>query len=153
LKKFVPTLEGRKVGILFDEGSDLSKINEVKAGIEKAGATAMLIAPKIGGIEVEGGTLTADGQLSGTPSVLLDAIALVLTKEAAGKLCGESSAIDFVSDAYVHLKAIGYSEEAKPLLDKAGVVPGEGITNLDSSFVKAAARRYPDREPQVRILP
>lgn len=153
LKKFVPTLEGRKVGILFDEGSDLSKINEVKAGIEKAGATAMLIAPKIGGIEVEGGTLAADGQLSGTPSVLLDAIALVLTKEAAGKLCGESSAIDFVSDAYVHLKAIGYSEEAKPLLDKAGVVPGEGITNLDSSFVKAAARRYPDREPQVRILP
>ena len=43
----------------------------------------MLIAPKVGGIPVKGGTLEADGQLAGTPSVLLDAIALVLSSKAA----------------------------------------------------------------------
>jgi catalase len=153
MKKFVPTLEGRKVGILFDEGSDLAEIENLRTAVEKAGATAMLIAPKVGGIKVKGGTLAADGQLAGTPSVLLDAIALVLTPEAARKLCGESAAVDFVSDAFVHLKAIGQSAGAQPLLDKAGVVPDEGLTSLDSSFIKAAARRFPMREPSVRILP
>jgi catalase len=153
MKKFVPTLEGRKVGILFDEGSDLSEINAVKSAIEKAGATPMLIAPKVGGLKVKGGTLEAEGQLAGTPSVLLDAIALVLTQDAATKLCGESAAVDFVSDAFAHLKAIGHSDGAQPLLDKAGVVPDEGVTSLDSSFIKAAARRFPAREPSVRILP
>lgn len=153
MKKFVPTLEGRKVGILFDEGSDLTEINSVRFVIERAGATAMLIAPKVGGIKVKGGTLAADGQLAGTPSVLLDAVALVLTKDAATKLCGESAAVDFVADAFVHLKAIGHTAGAQPLLDKAGVKPDEGVTGLDSSFIKAAARRFSAREPSVRILP
>ena len=153
LKKFVPTLKGRKVGILFDEGSDLAEIDRVKAAITKAGATAMLIAPKVGGINVKGGVLAAEGQLAGTPSVLLDAVALILTKEAATKLCGESAAVDFVSDAFVHLKAIGHSDGAQPLLDKANVVPDDGVTPLDASFIKAAAKRFYDREPSVRLLP
>ena len=153
LKKFKPTLKGRKVGILFDEGSDKAEIESVKAAVEKAGATAMLIAPKVGGIKVKGGTLKADGQLAGTPSVLLDAVALILTEAAATKLCGEAAAVDFVSDAFAHLKAIGHSEEAMPLLDKAGVAPDEGVTGLGKDFVKAAANRFIEREPKVRILP
>ena len=153
LKKFKPTLKGRKVGILFDEGSDKAEIESVKAAVEKAGATAMLIAPKVGGIKVKGGTLKADGQLAGTPSVLLDAVALILTEAAATKLCGEAAAVDFVSDAFAHLKAIGHSEEARPLLDKAGVAPDEGVTGLGKDFVKAAANRFIEREPKVRILP
>ncbi len=80
------TLVGRKVGILFAEGSDRAEIARVKKAAMAAGATVMLIAPKVGGIPVKGGTLEADGQLAGTPSVLLDAIALVLTTQAAKKL-------------------------------------------------------------------
>jgi catalase len=153
LKKFTPTLKGRKVGILFDEGSDKTEIDTVKAAVEKAGATAMLIAPKVGGIKVKGGTLKAEGQLAGTPSVLLDAVAIVLTEAAATKLCGESAAVDFVSDAFAHLKAIGHSAGAKPLLDKAGVDADDGVTGLGKDFVTAAAKRFIDREPKVRILP
>ena len=68
--KMKATLAGRKVGILFDEGSSKADIDRVKAEVEAAGGTAMLIAPKVGGIKVKGGTLKADGQLAGTPSVL-----------------------------------------------------------------------------------
>ena len=75
--------------------------------MEAAGGKAMLIAPKVGGIKVKGGTLKADGQLAGTPSVLFDAVALVLTREAAAKLAEEGAAVDFVRDAFGHLKAIG----------------------------------------------
>jgi len=111
-----------------------------------------LIAPKVGGIRVKGGTLKADGQLAGTPSVVLDAVALVLTPEAATLLCKDSAAVDFVANAFVHLKAIGHNPGARALLNRAGVEPDAGVTDLSSKFTKAAAKRFYDREPKVRDL-
>src|SRR6185295_8444710 len=146
------TLEGRKVGILFAEGSDKAAIARVKKAAADAGASVMLIAPKVGGISVKGGTLKADGQLAGTPSVLLDAIAVILSKKAATQLASDGAAVQFVMDAFGHLKAIGHNAEAKPLLDRAGVKPDAGVTDLSAAFVKAAARRFYDREPKVRDL-
>jgi catalase len=55
-------------------------------------------------------------------------------------------------NAFAHLKAIGASDGAQPLLDKAGVGTDEGVTGLDSAFVEAAARRFYDREPTLRTL-
>lgn len=150
--KMKPTLIGRKVGILFDEGSSKTDIDRVKADVEAAGGKAMLIAPKVGGTKVKGGTLTAEGQLAGTPSVLFDAIALILTRESATKLSEESAAVDFVRDAFGHLKAIGCTPDSDPLLQKAGVARDEGVTGLDKKFVGAAGKRFFDREPKVRTL-
>jgi catalase len=147
-----PTLVGRKVGILFDEGSDLAEIKRVRTMVESAGAAVMLIAPKVGEIDVKGGVLKADGQLAGTPSVLFDAVALILTPEAASKLANDSAAVDFVRDAFGHLKAIGATPGADPLLQKAGVTRDEGMTGLDKKFVAAAGTRFFDREPKVRPL-
>jgi catalase len=146
------TLEGRKVGILFAEGSDRAEIARVKKASLEAGATVMLIAPKVGGIAVKGGTLEADGQLAGTPSVLLDAIAVILTKKAAKDLARQGAAVQFVMDAFGHLKAIGHNADAQALLDRAGVEPDEGVTDLSAAFVEAAARRFYEREPKVRDL-
>ncbi len=150
--KAKPTLMGRKVGILFDAGSNKADIDGIKAAVEAAGGKVMLVAPKVGGIKVKGGTLKADGQLAGTPSVLFDAVALVLTREAAAKLAEEGAAVDFVRDAFGHLKAIGCTPDADPLLDKAGIVRDEGVTALDKKFIGAASRRFFDREPKVRTL-
>ena len=152
VKNAKDTLVGRKIGILFAEGSNLAEIKKVKKAANDAGASVMLIAPKVGGISVKGGTLKADGQLAGTPSVLLDAIAVVLSKKAATQLASDGAAVQFVMDAFGHLKAIGHNADAKPLLDRAGVKPDEGITDLSAAFVKAAARRFYDREPKVRDL-
>jgi catalase len=150
--KMKPTLEGRKVGILFDEGSSKAEIESVRDAVVSAGGDAMLIAPKVGGIKVKGGTLKAQGQLAGTPSVLFDAVALVLTQEAATRLAEEAAAVDFVRDAFGHLKAIGCSRDAEPLLRKAGIAKDEGVTGLDKAFVLAAGRRFFEREPKVRTL-
>lgn len=146
-------LQGRQVGILFAEGSDKKTIDGLKKKIEAQGGTAMLIAPKIGGIKVDGGTLEADGQLAGTPSVLLDAVALVLSKEAAEKLTTDSAAVDFVCDAWAHLKAIGHDDGAKMLLDHCHVpADADGVTDIGASFVDDAALRFFDRESDVRDL-
>ena len=150
-KNWPDTLEGRQVAILFDEGSSKSDIEALKKAVEAAKGTVFTIAPKVGGLSLKGGTMKADGQLAGSPSVLFDAVALVLTTEAAAKLAKDSSAVAFVSDAFAHLKAIGATEGAKALMDRAGVAPDDGVTDLNG-LPEAAKLRYWDREPKVRDL-
>ncbi|MDQ2891553.1 MAG: catalase [Pseudomonadota bacterium] len=146
-------LDGRTVGILIGDGTDAAAVDTLKAAIEKAGGHPMIIAPKVGGAtDAKGSTIKADGQLAGTPSVMVDAIALVLTEEAATAMTKDSAAVQFVMDAFGHCKAIGATDGAKPLLDKAGVEPDAGVTGLGDDFVKAAAKRFYDREPKVRML-
>ena len=147
------TLEGRCVGILFADGSDPAEINAVKDAVTAAKGKPVLIAPKVGGAKLKGGKmLAADGQLAGTPSVTVDAIALVLAPAAAEMLAKDGAAVQFVMDAFGHLKAIGANDGAKALMDKAGVEKDKGVTGLGPDFIKAAAQRFWDREPKVRML-
>src|SRR3546814_11543868 len=99
-------MEGRKVAILFAEGSDKMAIDKLKAYIEGTGGTPFLVAPKVGGIKVKGGTLKADGQLAGSPSVLFDAVASILTEEQAKALSVQGAAVQWFMDAYGHCKTI-----------------------------------------------
>ena len=85
------------------------------------------------------------------PSVTVDAIAVILGEDACAKLVKEGAAVQWVMDAFGHLKAIGHNTAAKPLLDKAGVEPDEGVTDL-AGLAAAAAKRYWAREPKVRTL-
>jgi len=148
------TLDGRKVGVLIADGSYAAQLSAVEAAIKAAGAKVFVIAPKIGGAKLsDGKTRKADGQLAGSPSVLFDAVALVLDEAAAVKLTTEACAVQFVMDAFGHLKAIGASEGARPLMDKAGVEPDEGVTDLGKAFIAAAKLRFFDREPKVRMTP
>jgi catalase len=86
------------------------------------------------------------------PSQIFDAVAIIVSDEGCTQLLKEAAAIEFVMNAFGHLKAIGHNDAAKPLLDKAGVEPDGGITGLDASFITAAAKRFYDREPDVRML-
>jgi catalase len=146
------TLEGRTVGILFADGTDAEELHTLVADVRKAGGVPKLIAPKVGAVPLsDGSTVKADAQLFGQPSVTVDAVAVTLGAEACRKLVKEAAAVQFVMDAFGHLKAIGHSAAAKPLLDKAGVEPDEGVTAL-AGFVEAAKKRYWDREASVRTL-
>jgi catalase len=147
------TLEGRCVGVLFADGSDGAEIDTVVALLAKAKCKAVLIAPKVGGAKLaDGSTRKADGQLAGTPSQLFDAVALVLSADGAAMLAKDGAALDFVANAFAHLKAIGASSGAKPLLDKARVDKDSGVTGLGKAFIDAAKLRHFDREPTLRLL-
>ena len=154
--KYPDTLKGRAVGILVTDGADGAVIDAVKAAAEADGATVKIVAPRIGGVTLKGGKkLKADGQLAGTPSVLFDAVALVLSEAGCAELLKESAAVDFTAFAFTHLKAIGHTAEAQPLLDKAGVVPDAGVVDLAEgadAWIKPARTRQWDREPKVRTL-
>jgi catalase len=151
VKQGDPPMTGRKVALLFDEGSDKAEIDKVSTAVKKAGGSVFTIAPKVGGLKLKGGTMKADGQLAGSPSVLFDAIAVVLHPDAAEKLAMDGAAVQFVMDAFGHVKTIGHNPGAQALLDKAGVVADEGVVSL-ADFAGVAPKRHWDREPKVRML-
>jgi catalase len=137
---------------IIAECSDGAAVNTVLDAITAGGGVAKIIAPKIGGAKLKNGkVMKADGQLAGTPSVMFDAVALILSDEGCAALMKDAAATQFVMDAFGHLKAIGFTPEAQPLLDKARVQADEGVVGLDD-FAKAATQRYWDREPKIRSL-
>lgn len=151
-KNMKETLEGRQVGILIADGSDGAEIDAVVAAVEGAGGKPVLVAPKVGGAKLADGSMKkAQGQLAGSPSQIFDAVAVVLSADGCKMLLKEGAAVQWVMDAFGHLKAIGASDAAKPLLDKAGVEPDAGVVAL-ADIATAGAKRYWDREPGVRTL-
>ena len=114
-----------------------------------------IVAPKVGGAKLaDGAMLPADGQLAGTPSVIFDAVAIVLSAEGAKTLSMESAAIDFVRDAFGHLKAIAVDKGGQALLSKANIGQDEGVVDVTDKekFIAAAKTRQWDREKFVRTL-
>ena len=154
--KMKNTLKGRSVGILLADGSDGAAVKALRKAVEAAGATVKIVAPKVAGVTLaDGKRLAADGQLAGTPSVLFDAVALVLSDEGGRQLAREAAAVDFVRDAYAHLKAIASDAGARPLLKAAGVGKDAGMLDAADSkaFIQAAGTRQWAREAKVRTLP
>ena len=153
--KMKNTLMGRAVGILISDGSSGGAIEKIRKAALAAGATVKIVAPKVGGVKLDDGSmLAADGQLAGTPSVLFDAVGVILSDVGAKVLSRESAAIDFVRDAFGHLKAIAVDKGGKALLDTANVGRDAGIvdsTDTDA-FIAAAMTRQWEREKSVRTL-
>ena len=149
------TLEHRCVGILIDEGSDAAALKALQKAAEAAGATVKIVAPKLGGAVLsDGRKQAADGQLAGTPSVVFDAIAVLLSEAAGKKLAKEAAAVDFVAFAWAHLKAIAHDAGAAPLLKAGNVGKDAGIVPASDpkAFVAAAKTRQWAREPKLRTL-
>jgi hypothetical protein len=151
-KKAGRPMEGRKVAILFAEGSDKAAIDRLKRQIEKAGGTAFLVAPKVGGIPVKGGTLKADGQLAGSPSVLFDAVASVLTAEQAEALAKQGAAVQWFMDALAIAKRSRTTRHRNCCSTRRG--SRRTAASLRSTSSKAWVRGVTGRvKPRCAILP
>ncbi|ASS53200.1 catalase [Rhizobium leguminosarum] len=152
--------EGRKLGILVSEGTDAAIFKALLAEITEQKATFEVIAPKIGGVTLsDGNWIEAHQMIDGGPSVLYDAVALLPSAEGTGDLLKEATARDFVADAFVHCKFIGYVETALPLMQKAGIADSldEGVIALGAAkdvtaFIQALGKlRVWGREPSVKL--
>ena len=153
--KMKDTLKGRAIGILIADGSDGAVIGKIKKAATDAGGIVKIVAPKVGGAKLaDGSMLAADGQLAGNPSVLFDAVAVILSNDGAKALSMEGAAIDFVRDAFSHLKAIAVDQGGQALLKIANVGQDAGVvgTNDQAGFIAAAKTRQWEREKSVRTL-
>ncbi|GJL57756.1 MAG: catalase [Nitrospirales bacterium] len=121
------TFKGRKLGVLITDGVDMKLFKSLKAAVKSEGAIMEIVAPGVGGVEASDGTwIEAAQKIDGGPSVLYDAVALLLSEEGGRALAKEPTARDFVADAFAHMKFIGYVEAATPLFAKAGLTDMDG---------------------------
>ncbi|HEY0281003.1 MAG TPA: catalase, partial [Rhizomicrobium sp.] len=160
LKKPIDSFAGRKLGILATDGADAEIFHALVAAVGKEKAVYDVVAPKIGGVTLSNGTkVVAKQKIDGGPSVLFDAVAILASKDGAKLLAGDSTAKDFVNDAFAHCKFIGYSPEAMALFEKAGLAKdlddaciALGARADAGAFVKACrALRHWEREPKIDL--
>lgn len=141
------SLKGRKLGVLVTDGASAEVLDELKKCAAEQGALIEIVAPMVGGVEMDDGAwVAADHQLDGAPSVLFDAVVLLISDAGSVILLPDPVAKDFISDAFAHMKYIGYSADAELLLHKAGIGEDldEACITLDKpgdvrGFVEACA--------------
>ena len=159
VKKWPNTIAGRTMGVLITDGFDSRLVTSLRAALKKEGADLKLVAPHIGPVaDSDGKKVDPDMQLDGAPSVIFDAVVVAPSKAGADELVGNAASVDWLRDAFGHLKVIGCVAEAQPLLDKAGVpadaklgvLKVEGKTGIDSFIEMARKHRIWDREALVR---
>ncbi len=153
-KNMKETLEGRKVGILIADGSDAAALGSAAQGDRGRGCRKLrrraegrrreTVRRQDDARRTDSCWARPRNSSTPSPSCCPTRVPPALAKEGA--------AVQWVMDAFGHLKAIGSNPAAKPLLDKAGVAPDDGVTGLDDAFLKAAAKRFWAREPNVRML-
>jgi catalase len=119
-----------------------------------------VIAPKIGGVTLSDGTLVAaKHKIDGGPSILFDAVAILVSDTGAALLATDAATQDFVRDAFGHCKYIGMTKEAQPIFVKAGIADDLDDACLAlatakdaTAFVDAiAAMRFWPRELKVDL--
>src|SRR6185369_15708249 len=110
------------------DGTDRTLIDRLREGIEKEGGRVEVVAPKIAG------TKGGDGKPIDADHVPGD---------GAQRLAEHPNAVDWVRDAFGHLKVIGHVPGAAPLIGRAGIAVDEGVIALGgpkdvTAFVTAA---------------
>lgn len=122
LKNGPSSFKGRKIGVLISDNANAELFMALETMTKKEGVMLEVIAPTISGVtDSNGAAIVADQKINGGPSVLYDAVVLLLSEEGAKMLAKEPTAKDFVNDAFAHCKFIGYVPEAKHLINSTGL--------------------------------
>ncbi len=150
---------GRKLGVLASDGADAGLLDALETSLKAQGGVLEIVAPNVSGITLsDGSSRPAKQKVNGGPSVLYDAVAVLLSAAGAQTLVNDAAAKNFVSDAFAHAKFIAFSADAKPLLDRAGVLPDEGCLALNERgdaecfIAMCADLRFWDREAKVHAV-
>jgi catalase len=146
------TLMGRCVGFLVDDGSNAEWIGALKQAIEAEGGQVKLVAPHAGQVTLsDKKAVPVDGMLQGTPSLVFDAVALILPKASVERLQHMSAAQDFLRDAYAHLKALALCPASRAWFDRLHLTEDAGVVEPTAvrAFIRAARTRQWAREKRV----
>lgn len=129
-----PTIESRKVAIICADGVSDAAVLSMKAALMKESAKGFIVAPYLGFVATDaGGQVAVDFSLLTASSVLFDAIYIAGGK---GLESGDGDVMDWINDAYKHLKVIGAGAEAIELLDKSAFT-GKIKKNNDKGIILA----------------
>jgi catalase len=152
------TIATRKLAILAADGVDMAALKAMKEAIERNGAAAKIVAPRLGTLTgADGDQALIDFSLLTGSSVLFDAVYVPGGAASIATLSAERDAIEFVTEAYRHCKPIAAAGEGVELLracpgvlgseDSAGILTAsESSPALIERFIAAIAEhRFWDR--------
>lgn len=156
LKNGPGSFKGRKLGIYIAEGADAKVVQALQDAAKDAGAMVGIIAPNVAGAKLsDGKKLEANEKIDGGPSVMFDAVAIVMAKDTATTMAKDKPSQDFVSDAFAHAKFIAYVPEVMPLFEavSVGEKMDDGFFDVSGDtgakdFIEACGKlRFWDRAP------
>ncbi|HEV7768836.1 MAG TPA: catalase [Thermoanaerobaculia bacterium] len=168
LNTVMNTIGTRKIAILAADGVDMASLKQMKDAIENNGAAAKIVAPRLGTLTgADGDQALIDFSLLTASSVLFDAVYVPGGAASIATLTGERDAIEFVTEAYRHCKAIAATAEGADLLrtcpgvldsseraDDNGVFVADGASAVTQRFINGiSAHRFWERSRKNRMSP
>jgi catalase len=145
------SIESRKVAVLAAHGVDVRGTDRLLRAMRERGAIAEVLAPIGGGTLTggSGGELAVDRAINTMASVLYDAVIVPCGPESVAALSDDGYAVNFVTEAYKHLKPVGAFGAGIELLRKAGVAEqladGPGVvSSMGVVSTTAAEDSMPD---------
>ncbi|WP_409485531.1 catalase [Arsenicicoccus dermatophilus] len=144
----------RKVAILVADGVDGGDVAAMATALKGAGATAVVVGPRLGTIRATGGSVTATQTFTSTAPVLYDAVYVASGKESVTTITALGAAKAYVLQAFKHFKTVGGSGDAKAFVTSLvgaqtapGLVLGDGAGAIASAFVAGLTQdRHWDRK-------
>lgn len=128
LKNSHQSFKGRRLGILLSEDVDAKIFNSLIENLDEEEAFYTIICPTIGGVSLSDNShIKANEKLGGAPSVLFDAVALLVNNNSS--MIQSPKFHEFILDAYINFKFIGYIHELKPVFEKNHLI------NIDEGFI------------------
>ena len=152
IKNGPDSFKGRKLGIYIAEGADASVVKALQDAAKAAGAMAEIVAPHVAGAKLsDGNFMEADEKIDGGPSVVYDAVAVVMSEKSAKRYNTDKPSIDFVNDAFAHAKFVAYVPAVQPLFESAGVWNWMDEGFVDVSSGKDAAKTFIEKCGNLRF--
>ncbi|MED5018766.1 catalase [Paenibacillus chibensis] len=129
----------RKIAVLAANGFDSAEMKAVMTALQTAGVTAEIVSENLGILTgTEGDQQQVKQTILTADSVLYDAVYLAGGKESIAQIGSIREAVNFVVQAYNHLKTIGTSADGLELLGTAGIHvtgPEAAAGNLEEPLV------------------
>jgi catalase len=119
------TIETRKVAVLAADGVDVPTLLQIRTALEQAGAMVEIVAPQLG--QLEGGEVEATKSFLTTGSVVYDAVLVAGGRGSADALRSNGKALQFVTQAYRHCKALAALGEGIEVLRAMQIPEAVGI--------------------------
>ena len=126
-------IDGRKIGIIADAGSDLAGVSKLVKATAALGVTALVIAPVGGVLKAGRRTVTVDRTLATARSIEFDALVV-----AGGTTpTGDIKVVVLLQEAFRHCKAIAAWGDGDAVLKSALISnkdSGVEVAEVDKTF-------------------
>jgi catalase len=160
------TIKTRKIAILAADGVDEKSLTQIQNDLTAQGATAVVIAPRLGSITSENNIeIPVKESFLTAASVLYDAVYVPSGINSVATLAAEPNAVHFLNEAFKHCKPIAADQAALQVLQatyfaaklpeddgeetalREGLVINSNPQKLSKQFSKAIAlHRFWERE-------